>query len=49
VISQVLGAIVGGGILFVIATGKAGAAIGGFATNGYGEHSPAAITLPPPS
>ena len=40
VISQVLGAIVGGGILYVIATGKAGAAIGGFATNGYGEHSP---------
>lgn len=45
VISQVLGAIVGGGILFVIATGKAGAAIGGFATNGYGEHSPGGYNL----
>ncbi|WP_312590052.1 aquaporin Z [Comamonas terrigena] len=45
VISQVLGAIVGGGILYVIATGKAGAAIGGFATNGYGEHSPGGYNL----
>ncbi len=45
VISQVLGAIMGGGILYVIATGKAGAAIGGFATNGYGEHSPGGYNL----
>lgn len=45
VISQVLGAIVGGGILYVIATGKAGAAIGGFATNGYGAHSPGGYNL----
>jgi len=45
VISQVLGAIVGGGILYVIATGKAGAAIGGFATNGYGEHSPGGYNI----
>ena len=40
VISQVLGAIVGGGILYAIATGKADANIGGFATNGYGTASP---------
>ena len=40
VISQVLGAIVGGGILYVIATGKADANIGGFATNGFGTASP---------
>jgi aquaporin Z len=43
-VAQVLGAIVGGGILFVIATGKAGAAIGGFAT-GYGAHSPGGYGL----
>ena len=40
VVSQVLGAITGAGILYVIATGKAGADIGGFATNGFGTHSP---------
>lgn len=27
-------------MLYLIATGKPGADIGGFATNGYGEHSP---------
>lgn len=40
VIAQTLGAIVAGFILYQIATGKAGAEIGGFATNGFGEHSP---------
>lgn len=45
VIAQVLGAIVGGGILYAIATGKAGADIGGFATNGFGEHSPGGYGL----
>jgi len=40
IVSQVLGAITGAAILYVIATGKAGADIGGFATNGYGAHSP---------
>lgn len=45
VIAQVLGAIVGGGILYVIASGKAGAALGGFATNGYGAHSPGGYSL----
>src|SRR5580700_8256912 len=39
VIAQVLGGIVGAAILYVVATGKAGADIGSFATNGYGEHS----------
>ena len=38
--AQVAGAIVAAGVLYCIATGKAGADIGGFATNGYGEHSP---------
>ena len=40
VVSQVLGAIAGAGVLYLIATGKAGVDIGGFATNGYGAHSP---------
>ncbi|AZQ65019.1 aquaporin Z [Flammeovirga pectinis] len=39
IISQVLGAVVGAGILYAIFTGKS-ADIGGFAANGYGEHSP---------
>src|SRR5215510_11171197 len=39
VVVQVLGGIVAAGILYVIATGKAGADIGAFATNGYGAHS----------
>ena len=45
VVAQVLGAIAGGGILYLIATGKAGADIGGFATNGFGEHSPGGYGL----
>lgn len=40
IISQVLGGIVGAGILYLIVTGKDGATIGSFAANGYGEHSP---------
>lgn len=45
VIAQVLGATVGGGILYVIATGKAGAELGGFATNGFGTHSPGGYSM----
>lgn len=45
VIAQLLGAIVGGGILYVIATGKAGAELGGFATNGFGTHSPGGYSM----
>lgn len=40
IIAQLLGAIAGAGILYIIASGKAGFEIGGFAANGYGEHSP---------
>lgn len=40
IIAQVLGGIAGAGILYIIATGKSGFEIGGFAANGYGEHSP---------
>ena len=38
--SQVLGAVAAAAVLYWIATGKPGADIGGFATNGYGENSP---------
>src|SRR5512143_516780 len=40
VIAQVLGGIVAGAVLYVIASGKAGFTLGGFAANGYAEHSP---------
>jgi len=39
VISQILGGIVGAGVLYIIATGN-GSGIGNFAANGYGVHSP---------
>src|SRR5438067_12424962 len=39
--TQVLGAIVGSGILYTIAVGKKGFTLaGGFAFNGFGQHSP---------
>jgi len=41
IISQVLGAIVAGGALFIIASGKVGFDVtAGFASNGFAEHSP---------
>jgi len=40
IIAQLLGGIAGAGILYMIASGKPGFEIGGFAANGYGEHSP---------
>jgi len=41
IIAQVLGGIAGAGILYLIVTGKSGfESIGGFAANGYAEHSP---------
>jgi aquaporin Z len=40
IVSQVLGGIVAGGVLYLIASGKAGFDVSnGFAANGYGEHS----------
>ena len=46
VVAQVLGAIAGAGILFVIARGKTGfsAAGGSFASNGFDAHSPGSYT-----
>jgi len=41
IIAQVVGAIAAAGVLYLIASGKAGFDLGaGFASNGYGEHSP---------
>jgi aquaporin Z len=41
VLAQVLGGIAGAGVLYVIASGNADFKLsGGFASNGYGEHSP---------
>jgi len=46
VIAQVAGAIAGAGILYVIASGAPGFDVAaGFASNGYGEHSPGHYTL----
>lgn len=43
--AQVLGAVLGAGTLYLIASGKAGYDLGGFASNGYGEHSPGGYSL----
>ena len=45
IISQVLGAIAGAGVLYVIASGTAGFEIGDFASNGYGDHSPGKFSM----
>lgn len=47
IIAQVIGAIVAAGVLYLIARGKADFSLaGGFAANGYGEHSPGKYDLP---
>ena len=44
--SQVLGGIVAGAVLYVIASGKAGFDVtAGFASNGFGEHSPGKYSM----
>jgi aquaporin Z len=45
IIAQVLGAIAAAAVLYVIASGKAGFEIGGFAANGYAEHSPGGYSM----
>src|SRR5438309_7404566 len=46
IVAQVIGAIVGAGILYLIASGKAGFDLsGGFAANGYADHSPGGYSL----
>lgn len=45
IVAQVVGAIAAAGVLFVIATGKDGVDVGGFASNGFGELSPGGYNL----
>ena len=45
IVAQVLGGIAGAGIIYMIATGKAGYEMGGFAANGFGEHSPGGYSM----
>jgi aquaporin Z len=46
IVAQVAGAIVASGVLYIIASGKADFSLaGGFASNGYGEHSPGGYSL----
>ena len=41
IVAQVIGAVIGAAVLYVIASGKAGFSLsGGFAANGFGDHSP---------
>ncbi|WP_051118357.1 aquaporin Z [Vibrio campbellii] len=47
IIAQVIGGVIAGGILYVIATGQAGFDVvgSGFAANGYGTHSPGQYSM----
>ncbi|CAH1533278.1 water channel AqpZ [Vibrio harveyi] len=47
IIAQVIGGVIAGGVLYVIATGQAGFDVvgSGFASNGYGEHSPGQYSM----
>jgi aquaporin Z len=46
ILAQVAGAVVAGGVLYLIASGKAGFDVAaGFASNGYGDHSPGGYSL----
>ncbi|HSW02491.1 MAG TPA: aquaporin Z [Sedimentisphaerales bacterium] len=45
-IAQVIGAVIAAAVLYVIASGKEGFSLaGGFASNGYAEHSPGGYTM----
>lgn len=46
IVAQVIGAIIAGGVLYLIASGKAGFDVSaGFASNGFGEHSPGGYSM----
>src|SRR5262245_54070850 len=46
IVAQMLGAIAAGGVLYLIASGKAGFNVSaGFAANGYGSHSPGGYSM----
>jgi aquaporin Z len=45
-VAQVIGGVAAAGVLYLIASGKEGFSLaGGFASNGYGEHSPGGYSL----
>jgi aquaporin Z len=45
IVAQVLGGIAGAAVLYVILSGQPGFELGGFAANGYGEHSPGGYSI----
>ncbi len=45
IIAQLVGAVAAAGVLYLIASGKPGFELGGFATNGFGDHSPHKYTM----
>lgn len=45
VVAQVIGGVLGAGVLYVIASGKPDFVLGGFASNGYGANSPGGYSL----
>lgn len=45
IVAQVLGAVAGASVLYLIASGKPGFDAGGFAANGYGAHSPGGYSM----
>jgi aquaporin Z len=47
IVAQVIGGVAAGGVLYLIATGKPGFDVSesGFASNGYGEHSPGGYSM----
>src|ERR1700729_745437 len=46
IVAQVVGAVAGAGVLYMIASGKPGFSLaGGFASNGYADHSPGGYSL----
>ena len=45
IVAQVIGAVVAAAVLYLIASGKTGWVPGGFASNGYGEHSPGGYSM----
>lgn len=46
IVAQVAGGIVAGGVLYLIASGAPGFSVAnGFATNGYGAHSPGGYSM----
>lgn len=44
-VSQVIGGCLGAAVLYFIASGQSGFVIGGFAANGFGEHSPGQYSM----